>query len=138
MIDSPVALGCILSSEKGLRMMYWARRSRSCTLYNRNKVPLDKNPTDFNLVWQGGAQASVHLTPKLPGATSNVLPWEEWVALGQDVHSKVADPLFVDASKDDYRLKPDSPAREFGFQESPLDRIGPYRDELRATWPILE
>ena len=109
-----------------------------CALYRRNKVPLDKNPTDFNLVWQGGAQASVLLTPKLPGASSNVLPWDAWVALGQDVHSKVADPLFVDASKDDYRLKPDSPARELGFQESPLDRIGPYRDELRATWPILE
>jgi len=41
-----------------------------------------------------------------------------------DVHSVVADPLFVDAAAGDYRLKPDSPALALGFQPIPIERIG--------------
>jgi hypothetical protein len=64
--------------------------------------------------------------------------WASWQALGMDRHSLIADPLFVDAAKDDYRLQPNSPAFKLGFQPIPVEQIGPYRDELRATWPIVE
>jgi len=64
--------------------------------------------------------------------------WAAWQAMGFDEHSLVADPLFVDPDKDDYRLKPESPALKLGFRQIPVERIGPYRDELRATWPIVE
>lgn len=42
------------------------------------------------------------------------------------------DPLFVDAAKGDYRLKPESPALALGFKEIPFDKIGLYLDELRT------
>jgi hypothetical protein len=64
--------------------------------------------------------------------------WEAWQALGLDIHSVVADPMFVDAAADNYRLKPHSPALALGFQAIPVDRIGPYKDDLRASWPIVE
>ncbi len=64
--------------------------------------------------------------------------WESWKALGMDRHSIIADPRFVDESKDDYRLRPDSPAFALGFQTIPVEKIGPYKDDLRATWPIVE
>jgi parallel beta-helix repeat protein len=64
--------------------------------------------------------------------------WTSWQALGNDTHSVVADPKFIDPSKDDYRLRPDSPAWKLGFQAIPVEQIGPYRDELRASWPIVE
>jgi hypothetical protein len=64
--------------------------------------------------------------------------WQSLQALGFDRKSLVADPLFVDADKDDYRLKPESPAFKLGFQAIPVEKIGPYRDELRASWPIVE
>jgi hypothetical protein len=64
--------------------------------------------------------------------------WEAWQALGQDKNAIIADPLFVDAAKDDYRLRPNSPAFKLGFQPIPVEKIGPYADELRATWPIIE
>jgi hypothetical protein len=35
----------------------------------------------------------------------------------------------------DFFLKRDSPAWKFGFQAIPLDKIGPYRDELRIALP---
>lgn len=64
--------------------------------------------------------------------------WQSWQAAGQDRHSVVADPLFVDPDKDDYRLRPESPAFKLGFQPIPVEKIGPYDDPLRATWPIVE
>ncbi len=65
-------------------------------------------------------------------------PWRSWQAAGQDRGSLLADPLFVDADRDDYRLRPESPAWKLGFQRIPLDRIGPQADLPRATWPIVE
>jgi hypothetical protein len=65
-------------------------------------------------------------------------PWEAWQAQGMDTHSVVADPLFVDAANHDYRLRPDSPALQLGFRPIPIEKIGPYADPLRATWPIVE
>jgi hypothetical protein len=64
--------------------------------------------------------------------------WEGWKRRGFDTHSVVADPLFVDPEKDDYRLRPDSPAFKLGFEPIPVEKIGPYEDPLRATWPIVE
>ncbi|MFN4180738.1 MAG: hypothetical protein ACK4I8_10525, partial [Armatimonadota bacterium] len=43
--------------------------------------------------------------------------------------------LFVDASKGNYRLKPNSPAVKIGFKPIPLERIGLYRDEWRTKLP---
>ena len=64
--------------------------------------------------------------------------WEAWQSMGFDQHSVVADPLFVDPDKDDYRLRPDSPAFKLGFKRIPVDKIGPYKDAIRAAWPIVE
>jgi len=64
--------------------------------------------------------------------------WESWKKNGFDRNSIVADPMFVDPAKDDYHLKPGSPAATIGFQPIPIDHIGPYADPLRATWPIVE
>ena len=49
---------------------------------------------------------------------------EEWQRLGFDEGSLVGDPLFVDPSKDDYRLQPDSPALKLGFIPIPAEKIG--------------
>jgi len=45
--------------------------------------------------------------------------------MGYELHSIVADPLFVDAARGDYRLQSGSPALELGFQSIDFRRIGP-------------
>ncbi|OHB83370.1 MAG: hypothetical protein A2V98_23040 [Planctomycetes bacterium RBG_16_64_12] len=55
----------------------------------------------------------------LPGET-----WDKWRELGFDRNSLIADPLFVDPARGDYRLKPDSPALKLGFQPIPFEQIG--------------
>ena len=64
--------------------------------------------------------------------------WEAWKKLGFDRNSIVADPRFVDADNDDYRLLPDSPALKLGFRPIPIEKIGPYKSPDRASWPIVE
>jgi len=62
--------------------------------------------------------------------------WQLWQEQGQDVHSVVADPMFVAPDKGDYRLKPASPALKLGFKPIPVDKIGCYQSKERATWPV--
>ncbi len=69
---------------------------------------------------------------------ARLLDWDQWREQGKDGHSLLADPKFVDPAKHDYRLQPDSPALKLGFQPIPFDKIGPYQDPLRASWPIVE
>ena len=47
--------------------------------------------------------------------------------LGFDTHSLIADPKFVDPSKDDYSLKRASPALALGFEPIDLAGIGLHR-----------
>jgi len=111
-------------------------------------APLDLNPSDYNLAWHAGqpltigAGSRMTLAKPLPDKSAQDTPTDRWPkwwqALGQDRHSVVADPRFVDPQKDDYRLKPGSPAFKLGFKQIPVEKIGPYRDELRASWPIVE
>lgn len=43
---------------------------------------------------------------------------------GHELHSVIADPLFVDPAKDDFRLKPGSVTFELGFEPIPVTKIG--------------
>ncbi len=81
---------------------------------------------DQNLYWMIGQELS---NPE--GLTEPLTPrgtWSQWREAGFDQHSLVADPLFVDPSHDDYRLRADSPAVELGFKPIPLEKIGPVKD----------
>jgi hypothetical protein len=64
--------------------------------------------------------------------------WQSWQAQGNDQHGIVADPQFIDWEHDDFRLRPTSPALKLGFQQIPVEKIGPYASPDRASWPIVE
>ncbi len=49
-----------------------------------------------------------------------------WRATGHDVSSAIADPLFVNPSANDYRLRPGSPVFAMGFEPIDLSRCGLY------------
>lgn len=81
---------------------------------------------DFNLLWWRAGDLAEQATAVSPEGT-----WPQWIAAGFDTHSNVADPLFADPQHDDYRLRPNSPAFELGFQPIPVEKIGVkgYRPE---------
>ncbi len=50
----------------------------------------------------------------------------------RDEHSMVADALFVDPAKGDFRVKDGSPALKLGFVNFPMDQFGVRKPELKA------
>ena len=56
----------------------------------------------------------------------------KFAAHGCDAHSLVGDPMFVDPSKGDFRVKDGSPALTVGFKNFPMDRFGVQAPRLRA------
>jgi hypothetical protein len=112
-------------------IVYWT--DPAARLFSSRNLSLPHNRWDRNLYW--------HTDPGIRiarGGKLEEVDLDGWKKLGQDEHSITADPRFVNAAQDDFRLRPDSPAFRLGFQAIPVERIGPYRDELRASWPIVE
>lgn len=97
-------------------------------VYWENDSPLmashwadDKFSTGSNLYWRAGK----------PVVFPGNLPLDLWQQQrGKDANSRVADPLFVDAAKGDFHLKPGSPAEKIGFK--PFDYTG-YGRQTPAT-----
>jgi hypothetical protein len=90
------------------------------------------NVFDRNVYWPGS------------GATNLVMytSWRDcndyaaWRARGHDRASRVADPMFRDAANGDFRLRPESPARETGFVDLPYERMGLRLTAFRQTLPV--
>jgi len=96
---------------------------------------LDKMSLQFELNSKtGSAEISELRLEEVEKATE----WESWQQLGADRNSIVADPLFVDPENGDFHLKPDSPALKLGFEPIPIEKIGLYESDARATWPVKE
>ncbi len=130
--DAVLPDGLIMTGNEFTRNII-AYRGADAALMRTNDVPFDHNVADFNLVWHHGLP--VKTGQHRPGMQDE---WASWQAHGMDRHSKIADPKFVDADHEDFRLEPASPAFALGFKPIPVAEIGPYKDELRASWPIVE
>ncbi|NOZ23903.1 MAG: hypothetical protein GXP25_22730 [Planctomycetes bacterium] len=46
------------------------------------------------------------------------------------------DPKFVDEKNCNFQLRDDSPAWKLGFKRIPFEKIGLYKDDRRASWPV--
>ncbi len=94
-------------------IVYWTEGPLFHGNWTGNKFKLDRN-----IYWNAAGKV------EFPGGL------EAWKSLGQDVNSLVADPLFVDAAKYDFRLRKDSPALKLGFK--PIGRVGLAGCDMRT------
>lgn len=60
---------------------------------------------------------------------------KEWQKDGLEVNSVIADPLFIDPVKGDYRVKPNSPALKLGFKNFAMDQFGVTSKRLKVLLP---
>ncbi|HZR21787.1 MAG TPA: right-handed parallel beta-helix repeat-containing protein [Verrucomicrobiae bacterium] len=72
---------------------------------------------------------NVYFDKRLAGNPGQIhfanVPLDQWRARGHDLHSDLADPLFVAPEKYDFRLRPESPAIQLGFKPIDLSHVGP-------------
>jgi len=80
-----------------------------------------------NLYWDYSARPVTFTDQKLSLA--------DWQKRGQDLGSAIADPLFVDPVKRDFRLQPGSPALAMGIKSIDVSSMGVLRDD--PTWRKL-
>ena len=72
---------------------------------------------DHNLYYSPGVA-----TPRM--RVRGIASFAQWQERGFDRNSVIADPRFLDPAKDDYALRPDSPAFALGFKAIDTSRIG--------------
>lgn len=75
--------------------------------------------SDRNLFWFAGGRGALPERRITPLGT-----FAQWQAGGYDRRSIIADPEFAAPERDDYRLRPSSPALRMGFARIPVEKIG--------------
>ncbi|MBI2298450.1 MAG: right-handed parallel beta-helix repeat-containing protein [Armatimonadetes bacterium] len=85
-----------------------------------------KSTWNHNLYWRTGGREMVF----------NGGSWDEWLELGLDRDSLIADPQFMDPEHGDFRLKPTSPAiTKLGFQPFDVKDCGLYGEPAWVALP---
>jgi hypothetical protein len=105
----------------------WYRNSED--VFRRNIVFEAYKPIRVPTPW--GRECNSNLIHS-PGRTSPVAATALQKQSGRDNASLVADALFVDPVRGDYRVREDSPALSLGFRNFPMDRFGVQKPALRA------
>ena len=97
-----------------------------CTLHFVNNIVLVREgplvghgPRGVGGVWANNLWWDVSGRPELDG-----LDWAQWASCGKETGGRLADPQFVDAAANDFRLKPTSPAFALGFKVWDYDAAG--------------
>ncbi|HIK27231.1 MAG: right-handed parallel beta-helix repeat-containing protein [Oscillatoriaceae bacterium SKW80] len=90
-----------LSFKFERNIIYWGEGKLLEGIWNDNNFYID-----HNLYWHVG-KASIIFVDK---------SWEQWRAQGRDQNSLIADPLFFDPERGDFRIKSNSPAFKLGFK----------------------
>jgi hypothetical protein len=99
-----------------------SRREDHLTVSFERNIILWTEGTLLSGNWEGDRfrfEKNLYWNPRAPKGTP-----EDWKEKGLDRDSLVADPPFENAERDDFRLKPDSPARSLGFVPIDLSRVG--------------
>jgi hypothetical protein len=93
-------------------------RSKLFTVFGKRSLPA---VADYNVIFSEiGCVLHEPVITRLDGVDS----FDQWLALGLDKHTIIADPGFVDAANHDYTLKPDSPAFRLGFVPLDFSTVG--------------
>lgn len=107
------------------------REDKPCHYVAEGNIVFGDIPQMLGGVWKNGdwkVGRNVYWSTAGPPKFAD-MDFQTWQRKGNDIGSIVADPRFVDAANDDFRLKPDSPALKLGFQPIDLSKTGLYGEK---------
>lgn len=125
--------GSTMSGNSFVRnIVYYTDKNLNAILYGIHYgIDLSTTTSDYNTIYHAGLPL---LVPYMQ--TGTILQWTKWKDSGFDKNSIIADPLLSISEAGKFQLSQDSPALSLGFKPIPFDKIGPYNDVHRASWPI--
>jgi len=95
-------------------------------------IPMARNSLDTRIA-SGGPLGqwdyNLYFDPGNPDLRFFDDSFEDWQATGLDEHSVIADPLFADPERYDFRLRRGSPAAALGIRSIDASKAGLYGDE---------
>ncbi|MCX6910622.1 MAG: right-handed parallel beta-helix repeat-containing protein, partial [Verrucomicrobia bacterium] len=91
-----------------------------------------------NIFWQGRGE---NLRRVASGQPIKETWWDDvepkvWALVKIEDNLINEDPKFVNEKAGNFQLRKDSPAWKLGFERIPVEKIGPYQDDCRASWPV--
>ena len=95
----------------------------AAVLFAAGRLDEDVIRIDRNLYFPAGGTE-----PMVRGCAS----FADWRKRGFDRNSLIADPLFVDPARDDYSLRPESPAFQLDFEPIDTSTVGLLGDRCRC------
>jgi hypothetical protein len=144
-IANNVFVDCVPATHVDARGLGWAASGRAGLEHDLKAMPY-REP-----LWAGRYPQLVSILDDDPMAPKgnliarNICVGGRWGDFEAKAKPMVAfqdnlldqDPRFVNAEHQNFQLKDDSPALKLGFQRIPLEKIGLYQDDRRASWPVV-
>jgi len=93
--------------------------------------PLEALLLDYNIYFAIHGEPVFHSSGTIPEGFKERMTLKEWSAAGRDIHSLVADPMFMDPMNYDFRVREGSPALKLGFKNFPMDQFGVQAPQLK-------
>jgi len=144
-IENNIFVDCKPSVHVDARAVGWAKAAVAGVMTQRLKaVPYKQSP------WKERFPQLLTVLEDEPGLPKgnvvrrNVSYGGKWDGIHAQARELVAlednlldvDPHFVDPENLNFQLRKDSPAYKLGFKRIPVEKIGLFEDELRASWPV--
>lgn len=105
-------------------IIYWSDPRAKAMTGRGTTAELTNVVADANIWWPAGDRSKGKSSVSFLGAD-----WSEWRRQGHDGNGLIADPLFVDPSKGDWRLRPGSPAKRIGFVAFDWTKAGVFKGD---------
>ncbi len=149
-VDNNVFVDCSPSVHVDSRGLGWAKSyfdSTDNTLVERLKAVDYRHPP-----WSTRYPQLLTLYQDEPAlakgnvVTHNISVGGKWLDLLDHLTDKIVkvqdnlidkDPQFVGREHDNFQLRGNSPAFQLGFKAIPVEKIGLYQSDERATWPVV-
>ncbi len=141
-IDTAIETG-VLCGVRFKEPPFSTRYPKLATMLEDEPAKPKGNIVRRNIFWQGeGVNLRRTGWDKFPQSGSYRNAW--WHHIEAKVFDLVTiennlvdvDPEFVDEKEGNFQLQEASPAWKIGFERIPLEEIGLYQDDRRATWPV--
>ena len=143
-VENNVFVDCRPALHVDARMMGWASASVPIMKQRLEEVPYKDEPWRSRypqlLTYLDGNYAQ----PRGNLVARNICWGGKWDEVEASAKPGVTftdnlidqDPHFVDAAHQDFQLREDSPAWKLGFERIPIEKIGLYASDDRASWPV--